>query len=130
MSDERENTNDAPSAVTKRADVPPWVRQPHPWENSYANYMKLKAARAERKRIYERTSPIRNDERFVVQNRERARKRLGLPIDGPKMKPGRPRKVAAVPAGGSGKFCEFCGGPVVDGICVDCRRKGDREDEI
>jgi len=67
------------------------VRRPHPWANEAA--MKLKAARAEHKRIYERTSPIRNDERFVVQNRERARKRLGLPIDGPKMKPGRPRKV-------------------------------------
>ena len=88
MNPNASNVESAPAVAVQRV-----VRRPHPWANSAANHMKLKAARAERKRIYERTSPIRNDERFVVQNRERSRKRLGIPIDGPKMKPGRPRKV-------------------------------------
>lgn len=53
------------------------------WDNE----AKLKTARKEAKRRYERESPVRNDEYHTLKERNRARKKLGLPPDAPLMKP-------------------------------------------
>ena len=60
----------------------------HPWRaSSFERRVKLAEARKTAKRIYERTSPVRNDEYATVKQRERIRAAKGIPVDLPKMKP-------------------------------------------
>jgi cytidylate kinase len=59
----------------------------HPWRKCREMHLLLKAKRKERKRIYERESPVRNDEfRRLTSNdnkRNRYRKAHGIPLDAP-----------------------------------------------
>lgn len=60
----------------------------HPWRAaSFNRRVKLAAARKIAKRIYERTSPVRNDEYATIKQRERTRIAKGIPVELPKLKP-------------------------------------------
>ena len=70
---------------------PPKNGPQHPWRIAFDNRLKLQAARKEAKRIYERTSPVRNDDFRKLKTREYVRKHLriknGIPVELPVMKP-------------------------------------------
>lgn len=91
-----EMQQEAAQTESARADsVQRVVRARHPWQQMWDAKAKLKAARKEAKRRYERTSEVRNDEfrhlkanEYALKaNRRAYRKRVGLPLDTPKMKP-------------------------------------------
>lgn len=75
--------------------APAVVKASHPWKTMWANKAKLKAARKEAKRRYERTSEVRNDEYYRLKRGESVRKsgqrayrkKIGVPLDAPKAKP-------------------------------------------
>lgn len=91
---ETNNTDNTAPARTE-GSLQRMVRARHPWKQSWDANAKLKAARKEAKRRYERTSEVRNDEfrhlkvnEYARKSMRRAyRKRVGLPLDTPKMKP-------------------------------------------
>jgi hypothetical protein len=83
--------SDSKTEIAQPGSLHPVVRARHPWQQMWDNKAKLKAARKEAKRRYERERPVRNDEyrrlKLAATNLKVQRIKAGIPTDLPKMKP-------------------------------------------